>query len=180
MPSHRLLVLALASALAATPALAQNPPAPQPAPPPAPQPAPQDKDKADKPRDQLEQDALDPAGNDPARASAQTAKGASKPGEAKDEKKWDVSAAHGPTKSVRFETDEGTWMDVDGSPDGREVAFSLLGDLYRLPIAGGAAQRVTSGPAWDVQPRWSPDGRELAFTSDRGGASAATAATRCR
>ncbi|WP_082559601.1 MULTISPECIES: amidohydrolase family protein [unclassified Lysobacter] len=167
MPSHRLLVLALASALAAAPALAQNPPAPQPTPPP--QPAPQDKDQADKPRDQLEQDALDPAGNDPAHASAQTAKGASKPGEAKDEKKWDVSAAHGPTKSVRFETDEGTWMDVDVSPDGREVAFSLLGDLYRLPIAGGAAQRVTSGPAWDVQPRWSPDGRELAFTSDRGG-----------
>ena len=92
----------------------------------------------------------------------------------KDEKngdaaKWDVNAAHGPTKTVRFETDEGTWMDVDVSPDGRQLVFSLLGDLYLLPIAGGEARRITSGPAWDVQPRFSPDGRELAFTSDRGG-----------
>jgi len=83
--------------------------------------------------------------------------------------KWDVSAAHGPTKTVRFETDEGTWMDVDVSPDGTRLVFSLLGDLYLLPIAGGTAERLTSGPAWDVQPRFSPDGREIAFTSDRGG-----------
>jgi len=85
---------------------------------------------------QLEQDALEPVGTDPAAAPLQTAKGKSKPGD-KDEPKWDVSAAHGPTKTVRFDTDEGTWMDVDVSPDGRELAFSLLGDLYRLPIGGG-------------------------------------------
>ncbi len=164
-PNRRLLVLALTSALSFgidAPASAQAPP----------QPAPQSKDadEPDKPPVQLEQDALDPAGTDPAKASAQTAKGKRKPGE-KDEEapKWDVSAAHGVTKSVRFDTDEGTWMDVDVSPDGRELAFALLGDLYRLPIAGGSATRVTSGPAWDVQPRFSPDGRELAFTSDRGG-----------
>ncbi|GAB3755568.1 amidohydrolase family protein [Lysobacter olei] len=160
MTSNRcLLAVALASAISlhvAAPARAQ-------------QPQPQAKEQADKDKVQLEQDALDPAGNDPAKAPAQTAKGRTKPGEDADKKKWDITAAHGQTKPVRFETDEGTWMDVDVSPDGRQVAFSLLGDLYRMPITGGAATRVTSGPAWDVQPRFSPDGKELAFTSDRGG-----------
>lgn len=83
--------------------------------------------------------------------------------------KWDVNAAHGPTKVVKFTTDEGTWMDLDVSPDGRTIVFGLLGDLYTLPIEGGTAKRLTSGPAWDVQPRFSPDGKEVAFTSDRGG-----------
>jgi len=83
--------------------------------------------------------------------------------------KWDVNAAHGAVKSVKFTTDEGTWMDLDVSPDGSTIVFALLGDLYTLPITGGDAKRVTSGPQWDVQPRFSPDGREIAFTSDRGG-----------
>ncbi len=83
---------------------------------------------------------------------------------------WDVAEKlQGQVSTVRFDTDEGTWMDLDVSPDGRQLAFSLLGDLYLLPITGGAAKRVSSGPAWDIQPRFSPDGRELAFTSDRDG-----------
>lgn len=82
---------------------------------------------------------------------------------------WDVNGEHGPTKTVRFTTDEGTWLDLDVAPDGRTMVFSMLGDLYRLPIAGGRATRLTSGPAWDIQPRFSPDGREIAFTSDRDG-----------
>ena len=83
--------------------------------------------------------------------------------------KWNVNAAHGPVKAVKFTTDEGTWMDLDVSRDGSTIVFALLGDLYTLPITGGEAKRVTSGPQWDVQPRFSPDGREIAFTSDRGG-----------
>ena len=63
---------------------------------------------------------------------------------------WDVNGEHGPTKTVRFTTDEGTWLDLDVAPDGRTMVFSMLGDLYRLPIAGGRATRLTSGPAWDV------------------------------
>ncbi len=82
---------------------------------------------------------------------------------------WDVAAAHGPTHAVRFTTTEGTWMNLDVSPDGRTLVFDLLGDLYLLPIQGGSARRVTSGPAFDVQPRFSPDGTRISFTSDRAG-----------
>ena len=82
---------------------------------------------------------------------------------------WDVGAAHGPTRAVRFETSEGTWMNLDVSPDGRTIVFDLLGDLYLLPIDGGRARRITSGPAFDVQPRFSPDGARISFTSDRAG-----------
>ena len=56
-------------------------------------------------------------------------------------------------------------MNLDVSPDGRTVAFDLLGDLYLLPIEGGAARRITSGPAFDLQPRFSPDGSRISFTS---------------
>lgn len=82
---------------------------------------------------------------------------------------WDVASALPVATTAKFSTDEGTWMDLDVSPDGRRIAFSLLGDLYLLAIEGGNAQRITSGPAWDIQPRFSPDGKQLAFTSDRDG-----------
>ena len=82
---------------------------------------------------------------------------------------WKIDEAHGPNRTVAFETDEGTWISLDVSPDGKTVAFSLLGDLYLVPLSGGTARRITSGPAYDVQPRFSPDGASLAFASDRGG-----------
>ena len=82
---------------------------------------------------------------------------------------WDVAAKHGPATDVSFTTDEGTWMAVDVSPDGKQIVFDLLGDLYILPIAGGEARRLTSGPAFDVQPRFGPDGKKISFTSDRDG-----------
>lgn len=83
--------------------------------------------------------------------------------------KWDVSAAHGPSTTIRFETSEGTWMAVDVSPDGKQIVFDLLGDIYIMPISGGEAKNLTSGPAYDVQPRFSPDGSRISFTSDRDG-----------
>ncbi|MDA9316149.1 hypothetical protein N9Q38_02375, partial [Pseudomonadales bacterium] len=61
---------------------------------------------------------------------------------------------------------EGTWMSLDISPDGKQIVFALLGDIYRIPFAGGLAEPLRSGLAWEIQPRYSPDGGSIAFTSD--------------
>ena len=73
------------------------------------------------------------------------------------------------TKKLEFETDEGTWMSLDVTPDGRTILFELLGDLYTVPVGGGAATRLTEGAPYDAQPRISPDGQWIAFISDRSG-----------
>lgn len=94
--------------------------------------------------------------------------GASGQAEAKSEKK-DEGLPLKTTRKISFTTDEGTWMSLDPSPDGKEIVFDLLGDLYIVPMTGGEARRLTDGPAWDCQPRFSPDGKQIAFISDRNG-----------
>ncbi|MCA1732778.1 MAG: amidohydrolase, partial [Acidobacteria bacterium] len=82
---------------------------------------------------------------------------------------WKVSDPPGPSYLATLDVDEGTWMSVDVSPDGRQIVFDLLGDLYLLPIEGGDAKALTTGVEWDMQARFSPDGKWIAFTSDRSG-----------
>jgi Tol biopolymer transport system component/imidazolonepropionase-like amidohydrolase len=75
-------------------------------------------------------------------------------------------------RHIAFDTDEGTWLSLDLSPDGRTIVFDLLGDLYVVDASGGRAQRLTDGPAFDSQPVFAPDGRSIAYLSDASGAEA--------
>lgn len=74
-----------------------------------------------------------------------------------------------PGRTMQLTTSEGTWISVDVHPDGQTLVFDVLGDLYTVPITGGAAQPLTSGLAFDATPRYSPDGEKVLFVSDRSG-----------
>ncbi len=85
------------------------------------------------------------------------------------ELEWSVNAPQGQFKDANIDVTSGTWMNVDVSPDGKTLAFDLLGDIYTMGIRGGEATPLMTDIAWQMQPRFSPDGKHIAFTSDEDG-----------
>ena len=83
--------------------------------------------------------------------------------------KWDVNASKAKYSTTTISTDQGTWMNIDLSPDGKTIVFDLLGDIYTMPSTGGKATRLTSDIAWQMQPTFNFDGTKIAYTSDDGG-----------
>lgn len=64
------------------------------------------------------------------------------------------------------------WLrDVRISPDGSTIAFTYKGDIYTVPVAGGQARQLTTQSSYETEPVWSPDGKKIAFSSDREGGS---------
>ena len=87
----------------------------------------------------------------------------------KADEKWEVNNPPGDKKTIKIKTNQSTWSNVDVSPDGKTIIFDMLGDIYTMPVDGGKAKPLTQGMAWNMQPRFSPDGQQIAFISDRDG-----------
>lgn len=88
-----------------------------------------------------------------------------------DAENWDVLKPPYNLNTLTINTNETTWSSLDISPDGKYMVFDMLGDLYKVDVKGGKASPLTQDFAWNIQPSISPDGKHIAFVSDRGGLS---------
>lgn len=87
----------------------------------------------------------------------------------KEDDKWDVSTPQGEVKTIKIDTDESTWSNLDIHPNGDSIIFDMLGDIYTMPITGGEATPLVKGYEWNMQATYNPDGSKIAFLSDRDG-----------
>lgn len=105
-------------------------------------------------------------------ANAQEKSNAEGDSAAKESKQeWDVLNPPFDLSTVKIQTDEVTWSSLDVTPDGKQMVFDALGDIFIVSMAGGKAVALTQDFAWNIHPAVSPDGKKVAFISDRGGLS---------
>ena len=84
---------------------------------------------------------------------------------------WDVLSPPLDLKELTITTDETTWSSLDISPNGKQMVFDMLGDIFIVDAKGGDATALTQDFAWNIHPAISPDGSKIAFISDRDGLS---------